>query len=85
MSATEALSLSHSPPPPFFRPLGAGVLRKFGADFFCVFFFWFPSSGNPECAKVFLQCAKRFFTQILGAQISAQIFGAQIFLRRFGS
>ena len=40
-------------PAPFPRPLGAGVLRKFGADFFSCFFFWLPSSGKPECAKRF--------------------------------
>ena len=70
-------------PAPFPRPLGAGVLRKFGADFF-VFFFWLPSSGKPECAKrVFAMC-ETVFAQILGAQIFAQIqvLGAQIFLRR---
>ena len=57
------------------KSVGAGVLRKFGADFFCVFF-WLPSSRQMECSN-------RFFAQIFGAQIFAPIFapifGAQIF------
>ena len=56
---------------------GAGVLRKFGADFFCVFFFWLPSSRQTECSN-------RFFAQIFGAQIFAPIF-APIFAQIFGA
>ena len=58
------------------RFVGARVLRKFGADCFCVFFFWLPSSRQTECSNW-------FFAQIFGAQIFppifAPIFGAQIF------
>ena len=59
--------------------VGAGVLRKFGADFLCVCFFFFfclLSSRQTECSNW-------FFAQIFGAQIFppifAPIFGAQIF------
>ena len=69
--------------------VGAGVLRKFGADFF----FWLPSSRQTECsawflvqifgAQIFAPISALIFAQIFGAQIFgqsfAQIFGAQIF------
>ena len=56
--------------------LGAGVLHKFGADFF-VFFFLASIFQKTECSN-------RFFAQIFGAQIFAQIF-APIFAQIFGA
>ena len=71
--------------------IGAGVLHKFGADvFFVFFFFWLPSSGlefqtNGMFKTGFL---RRFLRRPIFAAQSfaptfAQIFGAQIFAQIF--
>ena len=68
--------------------VGAGVLRKFGAEVLG-FFFWLPSSRQTECSNRFFFCADfaPIFGQIFGAQIFApifaQIFGAQTFAQIF--
>ena len=73
----ECTKPSHSQSPANFvaNLNGAGVLHKFGADFFCLFFL----------ASIFqkTECSNRFFVQIFGAQIFAQIF-APIFAQIFG-
>ena len=76
--------------------VGAGVLRKFGTDIFCVFLASiFQKNGmfKPVFVKIFgAQIFVPIFVQIFGAQMFApiftQIFGAQIFVqifRRFSS
>ena len=59
--------------------LGGGVLRKFGADFFCVFSgFHLPDKRNVQTGFLRRFFGAQIFPPIL-APIFAPIFGAQIF------
>ena len=71
--------------------VGAGVLHKFGAEFFLFSGFHLPENGMLKPlfaqifgAQIFTLIFAPIFAQIFGAQIfGAQIFGAQIFCADF--
>ena len=66
----------HGPLALKFALLGAGVLHKFGADFFCVFFLGFIFQREEIITPIFGTVFCADFGALIYAQIFAQIFCA---------